>query len=43
MHVTADVVFAMADRAALQAGAARRAFPPERPDGGPPRVAVSVR
>lgn len=43
LRVTADVVFAMADEAALHAGRTRGAFPTSRPDGTPPRVAISVR
>jgi colanic acid/amylovoran biosynthesis protein len=43
LQVTADVVFAIADEVALGAARARGAFPGARPDGGPPRVAISVR
>ena len=43
LHVTSDVVFAMADQAAVCAARTCGAFPAERADGGAPRVAVSVR
>lgn len=43
MRVVADVVFAMADAGALTAARSRGAFPVPRADGGPQRVAISVR
>lgn len=43
LHVTADVVFAMADEPSLREARCRGAFPAARPDGSPPRVAISVR
>ena len=43
LRVTADVVFAMADQAAVCAARTRGAFPVTRTNGGAPRVAVSVR
>ncbi|MHB1224071.1 MAG: polysaccharide pyruvyl transferase family protein, partial [Gemmatimonadaceae bacterium] len=44
LHVTADVVFAMADEQALRVARGRGAFPAADTDAtAPPRVAVSVR